>query len=63
MKLKEQYFSEIENNPTLHQQYWLNQMLNHHYEPLQEKHYEKDLSIPQYEPNTFSLNRRETVLC
>lgn len=55
MKVKEQYFSDIENNPTLHEQYWLNQMLNHHYEPLQENYYEKDLPIPQYKSNSLSL--------
>ena len=28
MKVKEQYFSEIENNPILHEQYWLNEMFH-----------------------------------
>jgi hypothetical protein len=62
MKVKEQYFSDIENNPVLHEQYWLNQLLNHHYEPIGEIH-EKDLSIFQHQRFTFSFNRGETIEC
>jgi hypothetical protein len=62
MKVKEQYFSDLENNPVLHEQYWLNQLLNHHYEPIGEIH-EKDLPIFQHQRCTFPLNRGETIQC
>jgi hypothetical protein len=62
MKVQEQYFSDIENNPVLHEQYWLNQMLNHHYEPIGEIH-EKDLPVFQHQRFTFPLNRGETIQC
>lgn len=65
-KVKEQFFSELENNPALHEQYWLNEMFNNH-EPvfpestsLLENLYEEDLSSLQYPTQSFPLHRRKT---
>jgi|688.fasta_scaffold422121_2 hypothetical protein len=62
MLVKEHYFSDIEANPVLHEKYWLNQMLNHHFEPIGEIH-EKDLPVFQHQRFTFPLNRRKTIHC
>ena len=55
MKVKEQYFSELNNNAVLHEQYWLDQLLNHHYEPIGVFNHEKNLPVFQHKSFTFSL--------
>ena len=66
-KMKSELLSTLESDSNLHEQYWLEQMINHHYEPvlpdsnpLQAQLYEKDLSSLQYQTQPFTVHRRKT---
>jgi hypothetical protein len=61
-KMKSELLSILESDFNLHDQYWLDQLLNHHYEPIGEIH-EKDLPVFQHQQLTFPLNRGETIQC
>jgi hypothetical protein len=66
-KMKTQQLSDLESDPVLQEQYWLEQMTHHHFEPvppliqLLELSNEKDLSICQFDQHPLSLYRRETT--
>lgn len=60
-QMKSELLSTLESDSNLHNQYWLDQMINHHYEPvfpysnpLLEFNHAKDLSIHQPEQSHYS---------
>jgi hypothetical protein len=63
-KVKEHWMAELDANPVLHEQYWLNEMFNNH-EPVLpdssqqlEFHHEENLRIQQYQSTTHLVSGR-----
>lgn len=67
-KVKELWMAELEANPVLHEQYWLNEMFNNHEPVLPDSHsllelnHEKDLRIQQYQSMPNIIGGRTSVI-
>ena len=67
-KVKELWLAELEANPVLHEQYWLNEMFNNHEpvlpdsNPLWEFNHEKDLRVQQYQSMPNIIGGRTSVI-
>jgi hypothetical protein len=68
-KLKELWFEQLENNPVLHEKYWLDEMFNSHepvlpdyHNPLLEFNHEENLRIQQYPSRQNIISRRTPII-
>jgi hypothetical protein len=67
-KVKEQWLTELEANPVLHERYWFNEMFNSHepvlpdyHNPLLEFNHEENIRVQQY-PSRQNVIRRRTPI-